>query len=64
MGSEAAGGTLAPLLFLSLGAMLCEGIASSLSFTQSPMELPKCEGAFFLAYRPKDPRPNTYYLVD
>ena len=46
MGSEVAGGTLAPLLFLGLGAMLCEGTASSLFFTQSPAESPKCEGPF------------------
>ena len=46
-GSDAASGTLVPLLFLGLGAMLCEGIASSLSFTQSPVKSPKCEGHFF-----------------
>ena len=32
-GSEAIGGILVPLLFLCLGGMLCEGIASSLFFT-------------------------------
>ena len=46
-GSEIAGGILAPLLFLGFGGMLCEGIISSLSFTQSPVELPKCDSAFF-----------------
>ena len=52
-GSEAACGILVPLLFLCLGGMLCEGIASSLFFTQSLVESPKCEGAFSLALRPK-----------
>ena len=46
-GSKATGGTLAPLLFLGLRGMLCEGIVSSLSFTQSPVKSPKCESAFF-----------------
>ena len=46
-GSEAAGGILVPLLFFCLGGMLCEGIASSLFFTQSPAKSPKCESAFF-----------------
>ena len=32
-GSNAASGTLVPLLFLGLGAVLCERTASSLSFT-------------------------------
>ena len=45
-GSEAAGDALVPLLFLGLGAMFYEGIASSLSFTQSFAESPKCEGPF------------------
>ena len=63
-GSEAAGGTLAPLLVLCLGAMLYEGTASSLSFTQSPLESPKCKSAFFLARKPKDPGPNTYCFMD
>ena len=63
-GLEAAGGILVPLLFLCLGGMLCERIASSLFFTQSPMKLPKCESAFSLAHRPKDPGPNNCSLVD
>ena len=46
-GSKAAGGILAPLVFLGLGGMLCEGIISSLFFTQSPVESPKCGSAFF-----------------
>ena len=46
-GSETVGGTLVPLLFLCLGGILCEGIASSLFFAQSPAESPKCENAFF-----------------
>ena len=46
-GSKATGGTLAPLLFLGLRGMLCEGIVSSLSFTQYPVKSPKCESAFF-----------------
>ena len=46
-GSEAAGGILVPLLFFCLGGMLCEGIASSHFFTQSPAKSPKCESAFF-----------------
>ena len=48
-GSVVAGGILAPLLFLGLGDMLCEGIISSLSFTQSPAESPKCSSAFFFS---------------
>ena len=32
-GLEAVGGALVPLLFFGLGAMLCEGTASSLSFS-------------------------------
>ena len=63
-GSEAAGGTLVPLLLLCLGGMLCEGIASSLFFTQSPVESPKCESAFSVALKPKDPRPSSCSLVD
>ena len=47
-GSEATGGILVHLLFICLGGMLCEGIASSHFFTQSPVESPKCESAFFL----------------
>ena len=47
MGSKAAGGILAPLLFLGLGGMLREGIVSSFFFTQSLVKLPKCESAFF-----------------
>ena len=47
-GSEAAGGILASLLLLGLRGMLYEGIVSSLFFTQSPVESPKCESAFFL----------------
>ena len=62
--SEAVGGTLVPLLFLCLGGMLCKGISSSLFFTQSPAESPKCEGAFSLALRPKDLGPNSCSLVD
>ena len=53
MGSEAADGTLVPLLFLCLRAMLCEGIASSFSFTQSLVESPKCKGSFLTKSRPK-----------
>ena len=45
-GLEAANGTLVPLLFLGLGAMLCKGTPSSLSFTQSPVKSPKCEDPF------------------
>ena len=48
-GSKAADVILASLLFLGLGGMLCEGIVSSLSFTQSPVESPKCESAFFFS---------------
>ena len=40
-GLEAVGGTLVPLLFLCLGGILCEGIASSLFFAQSLVESPK-----------------------
>ena len=46
MGSEAASGALAPLLFLSLRVMLYEGIASSVFFTQSLVESPKCKDPF------------------
>ena len=46
-GLEATCGILVPLLFLCLGGMLCERIASSLFFTQSLVESPKCESAFF-----------------
>ena len=46
-GLVAAGGILAPLLFLGLEGMLYEGIVSSFLFTQSPMKSPKCESAFF-----------------
>ena len=63
-GSEAVGGTLVPLLFLCLGGMFCEGIASSLFFTQSPAESPKCESAFSVTLKPKDPGPNSCSLVD
>ena len=40
MGSDATDGTLVPLLFLGLQAMLCEGTASSISFAQSPPKSP------------------------
>ena len=64
-GSEATGGILVSLLFLGLGGMLCEGIVSSLFFTQSPVKSPKCVSAFFsLAHRPKDPGPNSCSSVD
>ena len=63
-GSEAASGILVPLLFLCLGGMLYERIASSLFITQSLVKLPKCENAFSLAHRPKDPGPNNCSLVD
>ena len=67
-GSEATSGILAPLLFLGLGGMLCEGIVFfffSLSFTQSPVESPKCESALFSSAQwPKDPGPNSCGLVD
>ena len=39
-GYDATDGKLVPLLFLSLEAMLREGNTSSLSFAQSPVELP------------------------
>ena len=52
-GSDAAGGTLVPLLFLGLGAMLCEATTSSLSFTQSLAESPKCMGPFWTMPKPK-----------
>ena len=45
-GLDAASGTLVPLLFLGLEAMLYEGTASSLSFTQPRMESLKCKGPF------------------
>ena len=48
-----AGGSLVPLLFLGLRAMLYEWTASSFSFTQSPMELPKCVGPLWIAPKPK-----------
>ena len=61
MGSEAVGGTLVPLLFLCLGGMLYEGIAFSLFFAQSPVELLKYESAFFVTLKPKDPGPNKWF---
>ena len=61
-GSEAVGGTLVPLLFLCLGGMLCEGIAYSLFFAQSPVKSPKCESTFFVTLRPKDPGPNSLWF--
>ena len=64
MGLEAAGGILVPLLFLCLGGMLYERTVSSLFFTQSLVKSPKYESAFSLAYKPKDPGPNDYSLVD
>ena len=39
-GFDAVGGRLVPFLFVSLGAMLCEGTASSISFAQSLVKLP------------------------
>jgi len=64
-GLDAAGGTLVPLLFLGLGAMLCKGIASFLSFIQSNGVAKMC-GSFFEQYlglsRSKDPGPFTYCL--
>ena len=60
-GSEAVDGTLVPLLFLCLGGILCEGIASSFFFAQSLVESPKCESAFFVTLRPKDPEPNKWF---
>ena len=63
-GSDAAGGTLVPLLFLRLRAMLYERTTSSLSFTQSLAESPKCMGPFLTMPKPKQKQgPRAFYLL-
>ena len=63
-GSEAAGGILAPLLFLGLEGMPCEGIVSPFSLPSPQRSRQNVRVPFSLAQWPKDPRPNNCGLVD